>query len=151
MQDKTERAGFCELHEVDGGLDGLQVDVTGTAGDEDEVRDFAGDKGRGLGMRRGVDDGVIGPMLGGGCQNLGQNGCLCGDDDRPFFSPAVKPSFRAGLRVEVNDDDMLPCSLGSAREVDRKGCFARAPRLGKNGNCFHDYSLFKKLWLHNIV
>ena len=87
-------------------------------------------------MGRSVDDGVIRPVLGGGFQNIVEDGRLRGDDDGAFLSPAVVPSFRAGLRVEVDDDDLLASGLGSAREVDREALFCPRPPSAKRWTLF---------------
>ena len=62
-------------------------------------------------MWGGINDGEVCPMHSGGFQNVRQDGGLCRDDDGAFLSSAVVPSFCAGLRVEVDDDNLLPCGL----------------------------------------
>ena len=92
-------------------------------------------------VRRGIDDGVISPVRSGGCQDLVQGRSLRGDDDRILLAPAVVPGFRAGLRIEVDDDCILPCGFRRTREVDRQRGFASAALLGEDRNCFHAYRI----------
>ena len=79
-------------------------------------------------MGSSVDEGVAGPVCGGGRQNLGEGGGLGRDDHWVFFAPTVVPGFGAGLRVEVNDDDLVAGGFGCAGEVDRqRGLTPRRP------------------------
>ena len=125
---EDEHSGLLsQPNEVDGRLDRFEVYVACTAGNKDEVRDLASCKRRRLGVRRSINEGVIRSVLGGGFQNVRQDGGLRGDDDGSSLSPTIVPRFRAGLRVEVDDDDLLAGGFGCPRKVDRERCLPSAP------------------------
>ena len=144
------RGGSGLAGNFDTGPDRVQVSDRCTTGDKDKVGGAGGDQRRICGMRRGVDDGEVGPGIACGCEQGRELVRLARDDGWGISDAETRPRRGRTLWVDVHQCCGEPCSLTGDGKAARERCLS-CPTLtlmSATVNTGYQYTILNKIYIY---